>query len=122
CALADGSTGTVMFLPPHVRSSNIIALACASGRFVDLGQTVYDTQSQLEWEKKVMGPRSLHFFDVEFDATLLVNWCTSVHTCAPSFNANVSSDAWIDQVNVEVFAGHTDWRLPSRDELLAALA
>lgn len=72
--------------------------ACATGRFIDLGLKVYDTQTNLEWEKKAAGGGCLHCVNDVY------TWVDATGT-------------WVTQVNQEGFAGHRDWRVPTLAEL-----
>jgi hypothetical protein len=78
-------------------------LACGTGRFADLGPVVFDTQTNLMWEKKVTGSGCLHCVDDTY------TWCqaTGIDT-----GCSVSPPSWIEQMNIEQFFGYDDWRLP----------
>jgi len=81
-------------------------LKVPSGRFIDLGLTVFDTQTNLQWEKKVAGSGCLHCVGDTF------TWCQATGNDAPLI-CSVIPPSWIAQVNAEAFAGFTDWRLPT---------
>lgn len=114
CTTIDGQPTTTKLVP----SGPFMMLVCAvaqSERLFDLGLTVYDVQTGLQWEKKVAGAGCLHCVD-------------DVYTfCAATGNGGAGSVAgcgdnttsWIGQVNATAFAGHTDWRLPTMAELNA---
>ena len=88
--------------------------AWAADRFVDLGLTIHDTQTHLEWEKKVPGsddPHGVH---------QTLTWCEASGDTATVCMGNAAS--WIARVNAERFSGHQDWRLPAYEELLSILA
>jgi hypothetical protein len=105
--------------------------ACVSGetpfhwkggpaRFVDLGLTVLDIKTGLEWEKKTgagagADPNNLHDLDNTY------KWCVVTGiTVGLACSSNTSS--WIAAVNQgNGFAGHNDWRVPTKDELLTIL-
>ena len=76
-----------------------------AGRFIDTGRTVFDTATGFEWEKKTTavgsGANGADLHDVDN----LYDW----------FDATGS---WIAAVNAEAFTGHTDWRVPTKGELL----
>ena len=75
-----------------------------AGRFIDLGLTVFDTRTNLEWEKKTTALGSGQNFSDLHDVDNFYLWA----------DANGS---WIAGVNAEDFAGHSDWRVPTRTEL-----
>ena len=49
CTAPGGGTGSLQIL--YLRAP-IATLACATGRFMDLGKTIFDTQTRIQWEKK----------------------------------------------------------------------
>ena len=73
-------------------------------RFIDRGLMVVDTQTNLMWEKKTTevgsGQNVADLHDV--DNTYV--WSTAIGD-------------WIGAVNAEGFAGFSDWRVPTEDEL-----
>jgi hypothetical protein len=88
------------------------------GRFLDLGLTVLDTRTGLQWEKKTgagagADPNNLHDVDNTY------NWCDATggtgDLCSPP------ALSWITAVNGQNFAGHSDWRVPTREELESIL-
>lgn len=86
-------------------------LAPGAGPLLNLGPVVLDTRTGLMWEKKVAGSGCLHCVDDTY------TWCNATGIavgCAVTNN-------WIAAVNAEAFAGFTDWRLPTRDELAGLL-
>lgn len=89
-----------------------------AARFVDMGLVVVDTQTNLVWEKKTTevgsGENSgdLHDVDNRYD------WCEATgNDEGPRCLGNETS--WIGTVNAEAFAGFTNWRVPTREELLS---
>jgi hypothetical protein len=76
---------------------------------VDFGLVVGDTQTNLMWEKKDQAA-GLH------DVANVYTWCRATGNSAVFCAGNTTS--WIGQVNAEVFAGFSNWRVPTRDELL----
>jgi uncharacterized protein DUF1566 len=78
-----------------------------AGRFIDLGLTVFDAVTRLEWEKKTTTVGSGVNAADPHDVDNTYNW----------FDATGS---WITAVNAEGFvgfAGHNDWRVPNLKEL-----
>jgi hypothetical protein len=91
------------------------AAISASGRFVDLGTAVFDTHTNLLWEKK--GTASdLH------DVSKRYTWCVATGlSTSPAIGTDLcagTGPSWISQVNAEAFGGFSDWRVPTREELL----
>lgn len=109
CTDPTGTPGTIMLL---FRGQAAMP-ACATGRFIDLGLTVHDTQTGLEWEKKVAGAGCLHCVDDSY------TWCAATSNTAGVCAGNAAS--WIRDVNREGFAGQRDWRVPTVDELQTIL-
>jgi len=104
CTGPGGEAGTI-----KVFEGSAATLVCVTPtvRFINLGSTVYDTQTNLMWEKKVAGAGCLHCVNDFY------TWCNATGIaigCAVTNN-------WIAAVNAEAFAGFTDWRVPTRDEL-----
>lgn len=106
CTAPGGGAGTVAVLFLGGQGATV---ACATGRFIDLGATVYDTQTGLQWEKKVAGSGCVHCVDDTY------NWCQATGIAS---GCAVVPPSWIARVNDQVFAGHTDWRVPTSAELL----
>ena len=75
-----------------------------AGRFLDLGKTVFDTKTGLEWEKKTTAAGSGANFADLHDVDNTYPWLTAM-------------GSWITAVNTEKFAGFTDWRVAKQDEL-----
>jgi Protein of unknown function (DUF1566) len=75
-----------------------------AGRFIDLGLTVFDTRTNLEWEKKTTAVGSGQNLADLHDVDNFYLWSDAI-------------GSWIAAVNAEGFAGHTDWRVPTRTEL-----
>jgi hypothetical protein len=82
-----------------------------SGPYLDIGLVVLDTRRGLMWEKKVAGSGCLHCVEDTYD------WCNATGIAAGCAVTN----NWIAAVNAEAFAGFTDWRVPTRDELAGIL-
>jgi hypothetical protein len=61
--------------------------------------TVTDIHTCLEWEKKSQPGE------------------TAIHEVLGLYEVDVANGSWISSVNAEVFAGHSDWRVPSFGEL-----
>lgn len=95
---AAGTSGPVSFA------------VAASARFLDLGQVVRDTQTNLIWEKKT-NTGGLHAVNNMY------TWCqaTGNRTAGTVCASNTAS--WIGDVNAANFAGFGDWRVPTRTEL-----
>lgn len=115
---------------------------CFADRFIDHRDgTVTDVQTGLMWEKKVAFDASTDTVDVVrwHDSGLLLPWdgeataaaemsCpqsdgdTSGTASAPMCGATVrGARHWLALLNATCFAGHCDWRFPSRDELATLL-
>ena len=110
CTTAAGAAGTVK-LVGGLKNPVCTVGVYEGGRFADLGPVVFDTQTNLMWEKKVAGSGCLHCVGDTY------TWCNATgiaSVCAVTNN-------WIAAVNAEVFAGFTDWRVPTRDELAGLL-
>jgi hypothetical protein len=78
----------------------------ASPQYFDNGRalgnpepTVTDIHTCLEWEKKSQPGE------------------TAIHDVLGLYEVDVANGSWISSVNTEVFAGHSDWRVPSFREL-----
>ena len=102
-------------------------------RFVDLGQTVYDTITGLQWEKKTEGPaRQLIFalgnsirqagvepdeFGFTFlgpsphDVNIRLPFCNATGLCEPP------AHSWMQHLNDMAYAGFFDWRAPTLEEM-----
>lgn len=71
-------------------------------RYQDLGRTILDLDTGLEWEKKCSSCGGNHDVINKYD------WYSGIWT-------------WLDAVNAENavgYAGHNDWRIPNINELL----
>jgi hypothetical protein len=79
-------------------------------RFVDLGQTVYDSETQLQWEKKVAGSNDPHGVEET------ITWCQATGLDGDGA-CSAPSVSWIARINNQAFAGFSDWRLPTLGEL-----
>jgi hypothetical protein len=94
-----------------------VADLSVEGRFVDLGLTVVDTQTNLVWEKKKTEVGSGEDVDDLHDVDNTYTWCQATgNNEGPRCLKNATS--WIDQVNAKAFAGFSNWRVPTKDELL----
>jgi Protein of unknown function (DUF1566) len=109
----------------------------------DLGETVLDTCTGLEWEKKT-NTSGLHAVNIYYawagccdgDCTYDTNLCQPTEAAAAACTAHADGDVlgcktcasgvcalwpgtattvwgWVSELNEERFAGHDDWRLPS---------
>lgn len=88
----------------------------ANGRFVNLGPVVFDTQTNLMWETKKNNARGLH------DVGNTYTWCEAIGNSAVNTLCAGNAASWIGNVNAEGgtgFAGFTNWRVPTKDELFA---
>jgi hypothetical protein len=117
CTTIDGQQTTTKLLP----SGPFLMLACAvaqSDRLFDLGLTVYDVKSGLQWEKKVTGAGCLHCVDDVY------TFCTATGNGGAGSVAGCGANtvSWIGEVNATAFAGHTDWRVPTMNEIRSLLA
>ena len=88
-----------------------VPTTCDTERFVNLGLTVFDCDTDLEWEKKTQDG-SVH------DVARQYTWSTCpVFPCPFSFNGTAKTDL-LDPLNTPpCFAGHCDWRMPPVGEL-----
>jgi hypothetical protein len=87
-------------------------------RFVDLGLVVVDKQTNLMWEKKTTRVGSGENVDDLHDVDNVYDWCEATgNDQGPRCLENDTS--WIGKVNAEAFAGFTNWRVPTREELLS---
>jgi len=101
----------------HVVEQQVTGLR-SGGRLVDLGLVVADKQTNLVWEKKTTkvgsGQNSGDLHDVDNTYT----WCQATgNNEGPRCLGNLTS--WIGRVNADAFAGFTNWRVPTREELLS---
>ncbi len=113
CTTGSNATATVHLVGVLKRPICAAAIS-ANGRFVDLGTAIFDTQTNLLWEKKV-ATGGLH------DVNNQYTWClaTGIDTSpAIAFNRCAGvGPSWISQVNAEGFGGFSDWRVPTWEEL-----
>lgn len=120
CTTAIGTQGTV-HLVGLLKSPQCAEGVSANGRYVDFGLVVFDTQTNLMWEKKDGaggGPNFANLHDVDNKYT----WCQATGNSAEICAGNATS--WIGQVNAEGgtgFAGFSNWRVPTLAELQGIL-
>jgi hypothetical protein len=108
CTTALETAGTVNLLG-LLKTPICAAGISANGRFLDLGPVIFDAQTNLTWEKKDQAG-GLH------DVANTYNWCEATGNSTGVCDGNATS--WISQVNADVFAGFSNWRVPTKDELL----
>lgn len=115
----QAQAGLLAELKPRIQMLEQQAAAPSEGRrFVDLGLVVVDKQTNLVWEKKTTKVGSGETFDDLHDVDNLYDWCEATgNDEGPRCLENETS--WIGKVNAEAFAGFTDWRVPTREELLS---
>lgn len=87
--------------------------ACDQNRFTDLGVTVRDNLTGLEWEKKT-DDGLVH----DKDNTYYYSWAGDMDTTNADGNV---FDIFLGVINAAFFAGVGDWRLPTREELSTLL-
>jgi hypothetical protein len=108
CTKPGGGVGSVAVI---YQGDGVATVACATGRYLDLGLVVFDRQTGLMWEKKTTtvgsgtNPSDLHDVDNTY------TWCQATGNASGVCAGNTTS--WINQVNAEKFFGYTDWRLPT---------
>jgi len=98
----------ILLLPNTACVTGETPVHWGAGRFLDLGKTVFDTKTGLEWEKKT-GPVD---FTVDF---------SNLHDVDNVYPWLDATGSWIAAVNAEKFAGRSDWRVPTLDELFTIL-
>lgn len=101
CMTVIGTPGTAHLIGPAKSPACAVGVS-ANGRFVDLGLVVFDSQTNLVWEKKDQAG-GLHDVDNTY------TWCNATGIavgCAVTNN-------WIAAVNDEGFGGFADWRVPT---------
>jgi len=146
--IAGGSGYKLVCKRGSTADHNCLASTCATlgDRFVDLGLTVLDTCTNLEWEKKTTAVGSgvisedLHDVDNRYswagecqfvESSLCQPNPAAASTCAAQTGGALGCDEcglgdgaclmpngglttvwdWVNQLNAEAYAGHTDWRL-----------
>ena len=115
CTTALGTQGHVTLV--GLLKSPICANGIsANGRFIDFGPIVLDTQTNLLWEKKTTAVGSGANVGDHHDVDNTYNWCVATGNSSGFCTGNTTS--WIGQVNAGAFAGFSDWRVATRDELL----
>jgi hypothetical protein len=117
-ALQQGQGGVIAKLKwAHMLEQQVAALS-GGGRFTDLGPVVLDKQTNLVWEKKRTEVGSGRKSDDLHDVDNIYDWCEATgNNEGPRCLENDTS--WIGEVNAEAFAGFTNWRVPTREELLS---
>lgn len=120
-AQGQGRGGLIADLQRRVHMLELqVANLSDGGRFVDLGLVVVDTQTNLVWEKKTTEVGSGENLDDLHDVDNTYTWCQATgNNEGPRCSGNATS--WIGQVNAEAFAGFTNWRVPTREELLSII-
>ena len=78
-------------------------------RFVDLGDSVPDTQTNLIWEKKLDSPEYPSAVDGGYP------WCAATGNSRAGTPCAGNTASWIDDYRRS--RGSGDWRLPTREEL-----
>jgi hypothetical protein len=77
-----------------------------TGRFIDNGDgTLTDVYTGLMWEKKITGG--------DYNTCNLTN----LHLVNSACSWEQANGEWITALNTEAFAGYTDWRVPTLQEL-----
>jgi hypothetical protein len=75
--------------------------------YTDTGQTIIDNNTNLEWMKQDDNNGDCASFPSSLDRNCFFTWDEAF--------------AFVDSLNANAFAGHTDWRLPNVKELLSLL-
>ncbi len=78
------------------------------GRYRDTGLTIIDLLTGLEWEKK----NTARGGGVDLG---------NLHATDNRYSWYEITGSWIAAMNDEAFAGHSDWRVPTLDELLSII-
>jgi hypothetical protein len=119
CTAANGKAGvTILYTvkgdigPSLGCVISISATLTDAGRFFDLGTVIFDTKTQLLWEKKTTDG-SIHDVNSVFDhkigeGTLFTNFFAKLN----GLFVGTQND-----FNTSCFGGHCDWRLPSAEEI-----
>jgi len=115
CTTASETAGTVN-LVGLLKTPTCAEGTSANGRFIDFGLVVLDTQTNLIWEKKITAVGSGQNLADLHDVDNTYTWCVATGNSTGFCAGNATS--WIGQVNAEVFAGFSNWRVATRDELL----
>ena len=90
----------------------------SGGRLVDSALVVVDKQTNLVWEKKTTAVGSGQNSGDLHDVDNIYDWCEATgNNEGPRCLENDTS--WIGKVNAEAFAGFSNWRVPTREELLS---
>jgi hypothetical protein len=107
CTTSYGVAATVSLV--GLMKTPVCATSSANGRFLNFGPVIIDTQTNLMWEKKDQAG-GLNDADDNY------NWCAATGTSDGRCVGNQTS--WIGQINTAAFSGFSDWRVPTRAELL----
>jgi uncharacterized protein YoxC len=113
CTTAVGTSGTV-HLTGLLKSPVCTAGISVDGRFFDLGPVIFDARTNLLWEKKTSAPGGGNSKDPH-DVNNVYSWCVATGSSSGECDGNQTS--WIGEVNAEGFAGFTNWRVPTLEEL-----
>ena len=95
--------------------------APGAGPLLNLGPVVLDTRTGRMWEKKTTTVGSGANLSDLHDVDNTYTWCAATGDATAGTSCQGNTTSWITQVNAEAFAGFTDWRVPTRDELAGIL-
>jgi len=98
---------------------DLVGECLSTDRYVDLGLTVYDCRTQLEWEKKLpadgSGGGNCDASNEEDRDVRCVNrfftWSTQCVGCGYPPDGTAFTE-FLATLNADEFAGHDDWRIP----------
>jgi uncharacterized protein DUF1566 len=117
CTTAANTDG-IVHLIGLFKKAVCAAGSSANGRFLDFGLVIFDTKTNLLWEKKTTAVGSgedlggdLHDVDNRY------SWCVAIGNSVGICAGNVFNPSWIGRMNAEGFAGFSDWRVPNATEL-----
>lgn len=119
CTAQAGQQGTVKFLTVAGPGPTLVCAVAVAGQFVDLGLSVYDTQTKLMWEKK-NGSGGGQDLGNPHDLDNLYHWCQATGIASGGCGGSITPPSWIAQVNAEGgtgYLGYDDWRVPIIGEL-----
>lgn len=123
---AGGYTLWVLAWSPSASSWSTATHFTVATRFEDRGKTIFDHQTNLEWEKKTnAGDGSIHDWGITYtwstgtnnpDGTAFTVFLAGLNAGAC---VSTSADGTTDSSATDCsFAGHGDWRLPKVSEFL----